>query len=161
MEELYEVEFTWLKVERLVDGLVPLDRDTQDFILGWAERLLTTNVYISHEFIIRVVDALDRLERRVIEAWAVHAADTFDRLGLRPALVVIQQVDSFLDNAHAHAEGVTFEEVEPVLSTFVCGLSGRRLKLAQGRYGLHRQRNPVSTQHFGKAGKVQGQFPAV
>ena len=132
LEDVYEVEFTWLKVEPLVEGLVNLDRDTQDFILGWALRLLTTNVYISHEFIIRVVDALDRLERRVIEAWAVHAADTFDQQGLRPALAVIQQVDSFLESAHSHAEGVTFAEVESILSTFVCGLSGRRLKLAQG-----------------------------
>ncbi len=132
LEDVYEVEFTWLKVEPLVEGLVNLDRDTQDFILGWALRLLTTNVYISHEFIIRVVEALDRLERRVIEAWAVHAADTFDQQGLRPALAVIQQVDSFLESAHSHAEGVTFAEVESILSTFVCGLSGRRLKLAQG-----------------------------
>ncbi|MBU0656302.1 MAG: nitric oxide reductase activation protein [Gammaproteobacteria bacterium] len=132
LEDLYEVEFTFLKVEGLVDGLLPLDRDTQDFILGWATRLLSTNLYISHEFTIRVVEALDRLERRVIEAWAVHAADVFDRAGLRPALEVIQKVDAFLVNAHAHAEGVTFDEVEPVLSTFVCGLSGRRLKLAQG-----------------------------
>jgi len=45
---------------------------------------------------------------------------------------VIQQVDSFLESAHAHAEGVAFDEVESILSTFVCGLSGRRLKLAQG-----------------------------
>jgi nitric oxide reductase NorD protein len=89
LEDVYEVEFTWLKVEPLVEGLVNLDRDTQDFILGWALRLLSTNVYISHEFIIRVVEALDRLERRVIETWAVHAADTFDQLGLRPALLVI------------------------------------------------------------------------
>ncbi|MEB4593407.1 nitric oxide reductase activation protein [Candidatus Thiothrix sp. Deng01] len=132
LEELFEVEFTFLKVEGLVVALAPLDRDTQDFILGWAVRLLSTNLYISHEFTIRVVDALDRLERRVIEAWALHAADTFDRSGLRPALEVIQQVDSFLLNAHAHAEGVTFAEVEPVLSTFVCGLAGRRLTLAQG-----------------------------
>ncbi len=132
LEELYEVEFTWLKVERLVEGLAGLDRDTQDFIIGWAMRLLTTNIYISHEFIIRVVAAIDRLEWRVIEAWAVHAADIFDRSGLRPALEVIQKVDAFIDNAHIHAEGVTFGEVEPVLSTFVCGLSGRRLKLEQG-----------------------------
>lgn len=134
LEELYEVEFTWLKVERLVEGLAGLDRDTQDFIIGWAERLLSTNVYISHEFIIRVVESLDRLERRVIEAWAVHAADVFDQAGLRPALEVIQKVDGFIVNAHVHAEGVTFDEVEPVLSTFVCGLSGRRLKLVQGEH---------------------------
>lgn len=131
LETLYEVEFTWLKVETLVEGLVTLDRDTQDFVIGWAERLLTTNVYISHEFIIRVVGAINRLERRVVEAWAVHAADVFDRSGLRPALDIIQKVDAFIDNTNANAEGVTFEEVDAVLSTFVCGLEGRRLKLAQ------------------------------
>lgn len=132
LEELYEVEFTFLKVETLAQTLASLERDTQEFILSWAVRLFTTNVYISHEFTRRVVDALDKLERRVIEAWAVHAADTFDRVGLRPALAVIQQVDNFVVNAHALAEGVTFAEVEPILSTFVCGLDGRRLKLAQG-----------------------------
>jgi nitric oxide reductase NorD protein len=131
-EELYEVEFNFLHVEKLAHGLAPLDRDTQDFILGWATRLVSTNIYVSHEFTLRVVDALDKMERRVIEAWAVRAADTFDREGLRPALEVIQKVDSFLANTHTLAEGVTFEEVEPILSTFVCGLSGRRLKLAQG-----------------------------
>ena len=44
LEELYEVEFTWLKVDPLVEVLVNLDRDTQDFILGWAMRLLTTGM---------------------------------------------------------------------------------------------------------------------
>ena len=29
LEELYEVEFTWLKVEHLVEGLVNLDRATR------------------------------------------------------------------------------------------------------------------------------------
>jgi len=132
LEDIFEVEFTFLKVDKLVETLAPLERDTQDFILNWAVRLASTSVHLSHEFTVRVVDALDRLERRVIEAWALHAVDTFDREGLRPALMVIQQVDGFLEHAHARAEGVTFHEIEAVLSTFLCGLSGRRLKLAQG-----------------------------
>jgi nitric oxide reductase NorD protein len=132
LEKAFDVEFTFHKVDKLVDILAPLDRDTQDFILGWVERLASTNIQISYEFTCRVVEALDRLDRRVIEAWAVHAMDTYDRVGLRPALEVLFKVDDFLGHAHAHAEGAFFDEVKSVLSTFLCGLSGRRLKLEQG-----------------------------
>jgi nitric oxide reductase NorD protein len=132
LEKAFDVEFTFHKVDKLVDILVPLDQDTQEFILGWVERIASTNIQISYEFTRRVVEALDRLDRRVIEAWAVHAMDTYDRVGLRPALEVLHKVDDFLDHAHAHAEGAFFDEVKAVLSTFLCGLSGRRLKLERG-----------------------------
>ena len=129
LEAAFDVEFTFHKVDHLVDILAPLDRDTQDFILNWVERIASTNIQISYEFTRRVVEALDRLDRRVIEAWAVHAMDTYDRVGLRPALEVLFKVDDFLAHAHAHAAGAFFDEVKPVLSTFLCGLSGRRLEL--------------------------------
>ncbi len=132
LETAFDVEFTFHKVDHLVDILVPLDRDTQDFILNWVERIASTNIQISYEFTRRVVEALDRLDRRVIEAWAVHAMDTYDRVGLRPALEVLSKVDDFLAHAHAHAAGAFFDEVKPVLSTFLRGLSGRSLELKQG-----------------------------
>lgn len=132
LEKAFDVEFTFHKVDKLVDILAPLDRDTQDFILGWVDRIASTNIQISYEFTRRVVEALDRLDHRVIEAWAVHAMDTYDRVGLRPALEVLFKVDDFLAHAHAHAEGAFFDEVKPVLSTFLCGLSGRKLKLERG-----------------------------
>jgi nitric oxide reductase NorD protein len=132
LETAFDVEFTFHKVDHLVEILAPLDRDTQDFILGWVDRIASTNIQISYEFTRRVVEALDRLDRRVIEAWAVHAMDTYDRVGLRPALEVLFKVDDFLSHAHAHAAGAFFDEVKPVLSTFLCGLSGRRLELKQG-----------------------------
>ncbi len=132
LETAFDVEFTFHKVDHLVDILAPLDRDTQDFILGWVERIASTNIQISYEFTRRVVEALDRLDRRVIEAWAVHAMDTYDRVGLRPALEVLFKVDDFLAHAHAHAAGAFFDEVKTVLSNFLCGLSGRRLELKQG-----------------------------
>jgi nitric oxide reductase NorD protein len=132
LEKAFDVEFTFHKVDKLVDILAPLDRDTQDFILNWVDRIASTNIQISYEFTRRVVEALDRLDRRVIEAWAIHAMDTYDRVGLRPALEVLFKVDDFLEHAHAHAAGAFFNEVKSVLSTFLCGLSGRRLKLEQG-----------------------------
>lgn len=132
LEKAFDVEFTFHKVDKLVDILSPLDRNTQDFILDWVDRIASTNIQISYEFTRRVVEALDRLDRRVIEAWAVHAMDTYDRLGLRPALEVLFKVDDFLHHAHAHAAGAFFDEVKSVLSTFLCGLSGRKLKLERG-----------------------------
>jgi nitric oxide reductase NorD protein len=132
LETAFDVEFTFHKVDHLVEILAPLDRDTQDFILNWVDRIASTNIQISYEFTRRVVEALDRLDQRVIEAWAVHAMDTYDRVGLRPALEVLFKVDDFLEHAHAHAEGAFFNEVKSVLSTFLCGLSGRKLKLEQG-----------------------------
>ncbi len=132
LETAFDVEFTFHKVDKLVDILAPLDLDTQDFILGWVDRIASTNIQISYEFTRRVVEALDRLDRRVIEAWAVHAMDTYDRVGLRPALEVLRKVDDFLAHAHAHAAGAFFDEVKTVLSNFLCGLSGRRLELKQG-----------------------------
>ena len=132
LETAFDVEFTFHKVDKLVEILAPLDRDTQDFILGWVDRIASTNIQISYEFTRRVVEALDRLDRRVIEAWAVHAMDTYDRVGLRPALEVLFKVDDFLAHAHAHAAGAFFDEVKTVLSNFLCGLSGRRLELKQG-----------------------------
>jgi len=132
LETTFDVEFTFHKVDHLVDILAPLERDTQDFILSWVERIASTNIQISYEFTRRVVEALDRLDRRVIEAWAVHAMDTYDRTGLRPALEVLFKVDDFLAHAHAHAAGAFFDEVKTVLSNFLCGLSGRSLELKQG-----------------------------
>lgn len=132
LETAFDVEFTFHKVDHLVEILAPLDRDRQDFILGWVDRMASTNIQISYDFTRRVVEALDKLDRRVIEAWAVHAMDTFDRVGLRRALEVLDKVDSFLEQAHAHAEGAFLSEVKTVLSNFLCGLSGRKLKLAEG-----------------------------
>ncbi|MFZ1539223.1 MAG: VWA domain-containing protein [Chromatiaceae bacterium] len=132
LETAFDVEFTFHKVGHLVDILAPLERDTQDFILNLVDRIASTNIQISYEFTRRVVEALDRLDQRVIEAWAVHAMDTYDRVGLRPALEVLFKVDDFLTHAHARAAGAFFHEVQPVLSSFLCGLSGRRLDLKEG-----------------------------
>ncbi|MDP1757844.1 MAG: nitric oxide reductase activation protein, partial [Pseudohongiella sp.] len=62
-----------------------------------------------------------------------HTCDVFDRTGLQNALRVMEQVDSFDVVQHKNdAAGALFEEISPVLGNFVCGLSGRRLRIEQG-----------------------------
>ncbi|HWR77602.1 MAG TPA: VWA domain-containing protein [Thiobacillus sp.] len=128
-----ETEFTYFKVEELAAELTALERDEQDFILGWIRRIASTHITLAWQFGRRAPALLPRMERRLLEAWAVHTCDVFDRTGLQNALRVMEQVDSFDDAQHLNdAAGALFEDIAPVLGNFVCGLSGRRLKLEEG-----------------------------
>jgi nitric oxide reductase NorD protein len=127
-----DVEFTFHRADLLAAELVRLPRDVQSFVLDWVRRIATTNITLAHEFARRAPGLLRRMDRRLIEAWAVHACDTYDRVGLRPALLVLERVEDFLQIRHESTAGALFEEIAGVLANFVCGLSGRRLKLEQG-----------------------------
>lgn len=128
-----DTEFTYFKVEILAAELALLSRDEQDFILGWIRRIASTHITLAWQFGRRAPALLPRMERRLLEAWAIHTCDIFDRTGLQTALRVMEQVDSFDATAHLHdSAGVLFNDIAPVLGNFLCGLSGRRLKLEQG-----------------------------
>lgn len=128
-----ETEFTYFKVEQLAAELAPLARDEQDFILGWIRRIASTHITLAWQFGRRAPALLPRMERRLLEAWAVHACDVYDRTGLQSALRVMEQVDSFDAAQHRNdSAGALFDEIAPVLGNFVCGLSGRRLRIEEG-----------------------------
>jgi len=128
-----ETEFTYFKVEELAAELTALERDEQDFILNWIRRIASTHITLAWQFGRRAPALLPRMERRLLEAWAIHTCDVFDRTGLQNALRIMEQVDSFDEAQHPHdAAGALFEDIAPILGNFVCGLSGRRLKLEEG-----------------------------
>jgi nitric oxide reductase NorD protein len=128
-----DTEFTFFKVEELAAELTKLARDEQDFILGWIRRIASTHITLAWQFGRRAPALLPRMERRLLEAWAVHTCDVFDRTGLQNALRVMEQVDTFDEAQHQHdAAGALFEDIAPVLGNFVCGLSGRRLRIEEG-----------------------------
>lgn len=128
-----DTEFTFYKVEELAAELDGLPRDDQDFILGWIRRIASTHITLAWQFGRRAPGLLSRMERRLLEAWAIHTCDVFDRAGLQTALRAMEEVDSFDADQHRNdAAGALFDDIAPVLGNFVCGLSGRRLKLEQG-----------------------------
>ena len=90
-----ETEFTYFKVEQLAAELEVLTRDEQDFILGWIRRIASTHITLAWQFGRRAPALLPRMERRLLEAWAVHTCDVFDRTGLQTALRVMEEVDTF------------------------------------------------------------------
>jgi len=132
LEEWLQVEFTFYRVEPLAADLAARPREEQDFLLGWTRRIAATNVEIAYRFASRAGELLARMDRRLMEAWALHAMDAYDREGLRPALLVIDQVNNFAQLRHAHNAGALLEDIDGILLNFVRGLSGRRLKLQEG-----------------------------
>lgn len=128
-----DTEFTYFKVEQLAAELATLTRDEQDFILGWIRRIASTHITLAWQFGRRAPALLSRMERRLLEAWAVHTCDVFDRTGLQTALRVMEEVDSFDAAQHRNdAAGALFDDIAPILGNFVCGLSGRRLRIEEG-----------------------------
>ena len=128
-----DTEFTYFKVEQLAAELATLTRDEQDFILGWIRRIASTHITLAWQFGRRAPALLSRMERRLLEAWAVHTCDVFDRTGLQTALRVMEEVDSFDETQHRNdAAGALFDDIAPILGNFVCGLSGRRLHIEEG-----------------------------
>ena len=132
LEQWLEVEFSFLHVDTLASALAVLPREEQDFLLNWVKRITTTNIEIAYQFAKRIVEMPAHMDRRVIEAWALHAMDTYDRAGLRPALLVINNATNFAHLNHERAVGAAFDDISGILLAFVRGLSGRQLKLAQG-----------------------------
>ncbi|MCE5180996.1 MAG: nitric oxide reductase activation protein [Betaproteobacteria bacterium] len=128
---LLEVEFTFIRVDELVPLIAALPREDQDFLLGWIRRIATINTQIAHQFALRAISRIAHMDRRMIEAWALHAMDTYDRAGSRPAFKVINEIDNFAQLSHEHAAGALFDEIGGILLTFIRGLSGRHLKLEQ------------------------------
>jgi nitric oxide reductase NorD protein len=131
LDELLDVEFSFLKTAGPAAILAKLEREQQDYILDWVKRVASTNIQLAYQFITQAIDALDSMDKRIIEAWALHAMDTYDQAGLHKALNVIQDAHNFVQLSHERDAGAVFDEKVGVLAHFVHGLSGRKLKLEQ------------------------------
>jgi nitric oxide reductase NorD protein len=127
-----ETEFTFHAVGPVARALSKLEREEQDFTLDWVKRIASTHITLAFHFAKRAPDLLRRLDPRAIEAWAVQLCDTYDRAGIYAALSVAEKVDGYARTGQTHTEGALFDDVAGVLGNFVCGLSGRKLKIEQG-----------------------------
>ena len=126
-----EVEFTFIQTEELAERIACLSRESQEFLLDWTRRAAATNTELAFQFARRALGILHEEEREVIAAWCLHAMDSYDRSGLVAAMSVIRDLDGFLALGHRRAQGALFEDSVTVLSHFVQGLDGRRLRIEQ------------------------------
>ncbi|MDH5648527.1 MAG: VWA domain-containing protein [Gammaproteobacteria bacterium] len=131
LNEWLEVEFSFLKTSTPAQAIAQLPRPDQDFMLMWVQRMSSTNIELAYQFTVRAIEFLNKQERRVIEAWVLHAMDTYDQRGLHPAMEFIKNIEHFIQYSHDHSVGTVLQDHATVLLHFCHGLSGRQLKIEE------------------------------
>ncbi len=131
LDEVLEVEFSFVKNEYPAADIVTQERSIQDFILNLTQRVAATNIELAYQFACHSKQALQAMDLHMVEAWAMSSTDQYDKQGLYPAMTVIKNLDQFIDNAHVQACGAVFEEETSILLPFLQGLAGRKLKLTE------------------------------
>ena len=112
----------------LAQALATLSRALQDFTLHWVEVIARTNYEMAYQFAAAAPAALATLDANTAEVWIIQAMDSYDREGLHHGSQVFRDFSGFAAGAGSR-HAVRFEDVAPVLDLFVCGLSGRRMKI--------------------------------
>jgi len=134
LDELFEVEFTFRNTTEPANAIKRLVPAEQRFVLDWVGRISSTNIELAYQFCLKAADALRLMDESMIETWVVQAMDSYDRVGLQPALKVIRDIDIFVRQGRERASSALFDEQVGVLLPFVHGLSGRKLKLEQADF---------------------------
>ncbi len=131
LDRILEVEYTFRSTAGPAAEIAGLPPAGRRYAVDWVARVASTNVELGYQYACRVRAALAGMERQMVEAWALHAMDTYDREGLRPALEVIRGLDRFARESRERAAGCVLEQKRGVLHGFLQGLSGRPLKLEE------------------------------
>lgn len=113
----------------LAEALARLPRDRQDFALHWVAVIARTNPEMAYQFAAAAPGALGTLDLPAAEAWIICAMDTYDREGLYRGSQAFKNTEEFAAPSRGVGSAVVFGDVAPVLQLFVCGLSGRRMRL--------------------------------
>src|SRR5688572_30609027 len=108
--------------------MATLNRAMQDFALHWVEIIGRTNYEMAYQFAAAAPASLATLDMPAAEAWIIHAMDRYDREGLFQGSEVFKDFATFEMRGDV-SPAVYHEEIAAVLELFVCGLSGRRLKI--------------------------------
>ena len=112
----------------LAQPLAALTRASQEFALHWVEVIGRTNYEMAYQFASAAPDALMLLDAGAAEKWIILAMDSYDREGLHQGSLVFKNFAAFAAST-GNEYAVAYEDVTHILELFVCGLSGRPMKI--------------------------------
>ena len=119
-------------VERLASSLESLPRARQEKVLHWAGVAAKTYAEIGYLLATLAPKAFALLDDEGFDAWVLSGLDAYDRLGLRPAMDQLRNLERFCAE-RAGTPVTRLSEVEMRLARFVQGLSGRPLAVRAGQ----------------------------
>ena len=118
----------------IADGLERLNREQQERVLHWVGVAAQSYAEIGYLVATLAPRALERLDAAGFEAWVLAGLDAYDRQGGQLAMALLRDLDGFCA-AREHAPAAArLADVEPRLSRFLQGLSGRALALGAGAF---------------------------
>jgi len=115
---------------QLVPEIAGLARPQQDFVLHWVRVVAQSSVELAYQFAAAVPRALALLGERGTEAWLIAAMDIFDCESMHAASAALKSPARFARTWTEHAHTLRLTDVVRVLELFLCGLSGRALRVA-------------------------------
>lgn len=132
LEHWLESEFSRISVDDMAKEIALLPDGQRTFALDWVRRAASANIQIGHMVARHVPQMLAHMDQLTIEAWILQAMDARDRDGLKAALDILRDPQRFVRLGREHAVGAVFDDIAGILRPFVCGLSGRHLRVEQG-----------------------------
>ena len=140
----------------LAEGIAPLARAEQNFVLHWVAVSARTNIELAYQLAAAAPRALSQLDCTAAEAWIIAAMDTYDREGLHRATEVLRDRASFTQLTDA--AGIEFDDVAQVLRLFMHGLSGQSLKVDSAAHSYTDTETLYLPQHIARAGTAAENF---
>jgi nitric oxide reductase NorD protein len=120
-------------IERLASTLESLTRPQQEKVLHWAGVAAKTYAEIGYLLATLAPRAFELLDDEGFDAWVLSGLDAYDRLGLRPAMDQLRNIELFCAE-RAGTPVTRLSEVEMRLARFLQGLSGRPLAVRAGQH---------------------------
>ncbi len=135
-EQLDELLDPVLSFRRTARGpaqkLCQFDAGVQEFVLHWVRVISATNAEMAFQFADFFDQAYHCLEQdlQLVHDWIIKAMSAYDEKGLMAAIKILQAAQDYADELDRRRRGVSLEQQQRLLETFVCGLSGRDLKIS-------------------------------
>ena len=113
-------------------ALAKRSRPEQDFIFYWLGVIIRTNSEMGFQFVSHASRAFELMDFEGVEAWIIDAMDIYDRRGLYPGSEAFSNAQPFAAEYALRPRRVELEQINGILNSYVCGLSGRNLHLQEG-----------------------------
>jgi nitric oxide reductase NorD protein len=111
--------------------IAELSLSEQKFALHWVEIVSASNAEMAYQFSAHFSDAVSALKNDLdaVELWLVKAMSAYDERGVQFSNKVLAHSHEFAQNYFKKQQGIELDNVSKLLTTFVCGLNGRHLKI--------------------------------
>jgi len=130
-DRLDDMLFTVLSSRRtaagIAEGLAPLTRLQQEFVLHWVQVAAQNTGELGYQVAAQAPQAFTLFERPAMERWVLDALDVYDREGLHAASAALKDFNALRHRVDNERSAVALTDVARTLELFLRGLSGRAL----------------------------------